>query len=59
MALIYASLGNADEAIPILKRWIQVPSATSITPALLRIDPDWDPIRSDPRFQELIAEKRP
>jgi len=58
MALIYARLGNADEAIPILQRWIQVPSSTSITPTLLRIDPDWDPIRNDPRFQELAAEKR-
>jgi TolB-like protein/Tfp pilus assembly protein PilF len=59
MAQIYALLGNADEAIPILKRWVQVPSATSITPALLRIDPIWDPIRNDPRFQELVAEKKP
>jgi TolB-like protein/class 3 adenylate cyclase/cytochrome c-type biogenesis protein CcmH/NrfG len=59
MAQIYALLGNADEAIPILKRWVQVPSVTSITPALLRIDPIWDPIRSDPRFQELVAEKNP
>ncbi len=59
MAQIYASLGNADEAIPILKRWVQVPSATSITPALMRIDPIWDPIRHDPRFQELVAEKNP
>src|SRR5437762_3082380 len=59
MAQIYALLGNADEAIPILKRWVQVPSATSITPALLRIDPIWDSIRNDPRFQELVAEKKP
>jgi hypothetical protein len=27
------------------------------TPALLRLDPVWDPIRNDPRFQELVAEK--
>jgi serine/threonine-protein kinase len=59
MARIYSLLGNADEAIPILKKWIQVPSLTSITPALLRIDPIWDPIRNDPRFQELVAEKKP
>jgi hypothetical protein len=59
MAQIYALLGDADEAIPILKRWIEVPSATSITPALLRIDPIWDPIRNDPRFQELVTEKTP
>jgi tetratricopeptide (TPR) repeat protein len=59
MAQIYAVLGNADEAIPILKRWIQVPSFTDITPALLRIDPIWEPIRNDARFQELLAEPKP
>ena len=57
MALIYAQLGDADNAIPILKKWIHVPSSTSITPTLLRIDPDWDPIRKDPRFQQLLASK--
>jgi TolB-like protein/thioredoxin-like negative regulator of GroEL len=59
MAQIYAALGNADESIPILKRWVHVPSYTSIAPTLLRIDPAWDPIRNDPRFQELAAEKKP
>jgi TolB-like protein/Tfp pilus assembly protein PilF len=59
MAQIYALLGNADEAISILKRWIQTPSATDITPALLRLNPIWDSIRSDPRFQALCQEKQP
>jgi TolB-like protein/Flp pilus assembly protein TadD len=53
MAQIYAALGNADESIPILKRWVHVPSYTSIAPTFLRIDPAWDRIRDDPRFQEL------
>ncbi len=59
MAVIYTLLGDADNAIPILKWWAQVPSSTSITPALMRIDPTWDPIRNDPRFQALIAETKP
>ena len=58
MAVIYAVLGDADNAIPILQRWCRVASGTGITPGLLRIDPTWDPIRNDPRFQELIAEKK-
>jgi TolB-like protein/cytochrome c-type biogenesis protein CcmH/NrfG len=58
MAQIYALLGDADGAILVLKRWVQVSSATSVTPALLRIDPIWDRIRNDPRFQELVTEKR-
>jgi len=60
MAQIYALLGDADHAIPILKRLLQIPHAGVITPmtrALLRIDPMWDEIRNDPRFQELAAEK--
>jgi tetratricopeptide (TPR) repeat protein len=59
MANIYALLGDADHAIPILKRLLQIPYGGAITPALLRLDPLWDPIRNDPRFQELAAEKKP
>ncbi|PYL69561.1 MAG: hypothetical protein DMF22_11045, partial [Verrucomicrobia bacterium] len=57
MASIYALLGDADHAIPILKRLLQIPYP--ITPALLRLDPVWDQIRNDPRFQELAVEKKP
>jgi len=57
MADIYALLGDADHAIPILKRLLQTPP--KVTPALLRLDPIWDQIRNDPRFQELAAEKKP
>ena len=60
MATIYALLGDADHAIPILKRLLQIPyGGVPITPAALRLDPVWDQIRNDPRFQELAAEKKP
>ena len=59
MAQIYALLGDADHTIPILKRLLQIPSGAASTSAVLRIDPIWDPIRNDPRFQELAAEKKP
>jgi serine/threonine protein kinase/Tfp pilus assembly protein PilF len=59
MANIYALLGDADHAIPILKRLLQIPYLFAITPAALRLNPVWDQIRSDPRFQELAAEKKP
>jgi len=61
MARIYAQLRDADHAIPMLKRLLRTPhpSATFLTPATLRLDPSWDPIRNDPRFQELTLEEVP
>jgi hypothetical protein len=56
MAQIYALLGDADHAIPILRRLVQTSSYTGITPALMRINPIWDSIRNDPRFQKLCEE---
>jgi hypothetical protein len=34
-------------------------SYAPLTPALLRIDPVWDPLRNDPLFQKLIKEGKP
>jgi hypothetical protein len=59
LARIHALVCRADHAIPVLKRLLQVPyGGTPITPALLRLDPVWDLIRDDPRFQELAVEKK-
>jgi serine/threonine protein kinase/Tfp pilus assembly protein PilF len=61
MARIYAQLGDADHAIPMLKRLLRTSygGATFLTPATLRLDPVWDPIRADPRFEKLTTEKAP
>jgi len=61
-ALIDTIVGNNAHAISILARLIGVPyeSAvydTPVTPALLRLDPTWDPLRSDPAFQKLCEER--
>jgi hypothetical protein len=55
----YALLGNASHMIPIPKRLLHIRYLTPLAPALVQIDPMWDPIQNDPRFQELAAEKRP
>jgi hypothetical protein len=54
IAIARAQLGQADEAISILRDLLQKPGDDCITPALLRADPIWNPIRTDPRFHTLI-----
>ena len=49
---IYAWTGENDEALRLLDHLLHVPS--SITIPLLKLDPVWDPLRKDPRFQTLI-----
>ena len=59
VARAYTSLGDFDRAVPLLQRALAMPSNESLTPAFLRLDPFWDPVRKNSRFQELIAEKSP
>jgi serine/threonine-protein kinase len=56
LARIYATAGQAAPAVEQLRRVQALPSR--LTVALLRVDPDWDPIRHDPAFQRLLAEGR-
>jgi hypothetical protein len=53
VALSRAQLGQADEAITLLRDLLQKPGQDCITNAILRSDPVWIPLRSDPRFQKL------
>jgi tetratricopeptide (TPR) repeat protein len=52
LAQIEARFGDFDAAIAALPHLLEVPNG--ITSALLRLDPLWDPLRNDPRFQKLV-----
>jgi tetratricopeptide (TPR) repeat protein len=59
VARAYTSLGDFDRAVPLLQHALATPGNESLTPAFLRLDPFWDPVRNDPRFQKLCQEKKP
>jgi tetratricopeptide (TPR) repeat protein len=52
LARIYAWTSETDQALQLLEHSLSTPSG--ITVPLLKVDPVWDPLRSDPRFQALI-----
>jgi serine/threonine protein kinase/predicted Zn-dependent protease len=66
LAFIQTIFGENSRAISTLTHLLQTPfnnwgwlySPAPITPALLRLDPIWDPLRGDPAFQKLCEEKQ-
>ncbi len=52
LAQIYAWTGESDQALQLLEHSLSIPNGVTIP--FLRLDPMWDPLRSDPRFQALI-----
>jgi tetratricopeptide (TPR) repeat protein len=65
LALIQMLLGENSRAISTLTQLLKTPydsliyGPAPVTPALLRLDPIWDPLRADPAFQKLCEEKQP
>ena len=52
-ARILAQVGEADAALDEIERLLAGPSWLSVH--MLRLDPIWDPLRDNPRFQALLA----
>jgi TolB-like protein/class 3 adenylate cyclase/Tfp pilus assembly protein PilF len=66
LARVAAQIGEPGRAIATLQKLLSIPYAgplatqnVPLTPALLRLDPMFDPLRGDPRFQELCKDKHP
>ena len=67
LALVYAWTGEEDQAIALIERLLSTPGAVtwenatsaSITLAELRLRWEWDPLRSNPRFQKILAGPEP
>jgi tetratricopeptide (TPR) repeat protein len=65
LALVYALVGEADPAITLIERLLSTPGAVggdyvhNITLADLRLRWEWDPLRSNPRFQKILAGPEP
>jgi len=63
LARVAAQLGEPARAIAALQKLLSIPSEGALasrvplTPALLRLDPMFDPLRNDQRFQELTVER--
>jgi serine/threonine-protein kinase len=64
-ARVAAQLGEPDRAIAALQKLLSIPSEGALasrvplTLALLRLDPMFDPLRTDPRFQQILASPEP
>ena len=59
LAEIYVRVGENDQAIALLQQLMAIPAGLVMSPALLRLDPVWDRLRGDARFQKLANEGEP
>jgi TolB-like protein/Tfp pilus assembly protein PilF len=57
LAMVEAQVGETQSALNHIEQLLAMPAGHVVSTASLRLDPAWDPLRSDPRFQKLCEEK--
>jgi TolB-like protein/Flp pilus assembly protein TadD len=55
LAQIEARAGRPEDSVKRLEHLLSIPAGQSVSVALLKIDPIWDPIRNRPDFQRLLS----
>lgn len=55
LAIVYAGLGKKEQALDSLEKGYE---ARDVHMIFLKVDPRWDNIRTDPRFQDLMRRMR-
>ena len=56
VARILLQAGEKERALDMFEKLLTVP-ATDVTPSTLRLDPNYAPLRGNPRFERLVAKK--